>query len=73
MDKLDRITQDVQVMAGRPCIRGMRVTVNMIVGQIASGVTIEDLLEDYPYLERDDIQQALRFATQARKSAVIDK
>jgi uncharacterized protein (DUF433 family) len=51
----------------------MRVTVNMIVGQIASGVTIEDLLEDYPYLERDDIQQALRFATQARKSAVIDK
>lgn len=73
MDKLDRITQNAQVMAGRPCIRGMRVTVNMIVGQIASGVTIEDLLEDYPYLERDDIQQALRFATQARKSAVIDK
>jgi uncharacterized protein (DUF433 family) len=73
MDKLDRITQDAQVMAGRPCIRGMRVTVNMIVGQIASGVTIDDLLEDYPYLERDDIQQALRFAVQARKSTVIDK
>jgi uncharacterized protein (DUF433 family) len=73
MDKLDRITQDAQVMAGRPCIRGMRVTVNMIVGQIASGVTIDDLLEDYPYLERDDIQQALLFAVQARKSTVIDK
>jgi uncharacterized protein (DUF433 family) len=52
-------------MAGRPCIWGARVTVNMIVGQIASGVTIEDLLEDYPYLERADIQQALRFAIQA--------
>ncbi|MYM26007.1 DUF433 domain-containing protein [Duganella sp. FT135W] len=62
MDKFERITQDVRVMAGRPCIRGMRVTVGMIVGQIASGLTIEDLLADYPYLERDDILQALQFS-----------
>ncbi|MCB0904419.1 MAG: DUF433 domain-containing protein [Actinobacteria bacterium] len=49
-------------MGGRPCIRGMRVTVGMIVGQIGSGVTIEDLLADYPYLEREDVLQALRYA-----------
>ena len=49
-------------MGGRPCIRGMRVTVGMIVGQIGPGVTIEDLLADYPYLEREDVLQALRYA-----------
>lgn len=69
MEKFDRITQDVRVMAGRPCIRGMRVTVSMIVGQIASGLSIEDLLADYPYLERDDIMQALRFTARWREHA----
>jgi uncharacterized protein (DUF433 family) len=59
---LDRITRDPAVMGGRPCVRGMRVTVGMIVGQIGAGVTIEELLEAYPYLERDDILQALRYA-----------
>lgn len=49
-------------MGGKPCIRGMRVTVGMIVGQIGAGRTIEELLRDYPYLERDDIFEALRFA-----------
>ena len=49
-------------MGGRPCIRGMRVTVGMIVGQIGAGVSIEELLSDYPYLERDDIMQALQYA-----------
>ncbi|HPE11411.1 MAG: DUF433 domain-containing protein [Candidatus Nanopelagicales bacterium] len=62
MATLDRITRDPAVMGGRPCIRGMRVTVGMIVGQIGSGVTIEDLLADYPYLEREDVLQALRYA-----------
>ncbi|HPJ19472.1 MAG TPA: DUF433 domain-containing protein [Actinomycetota bacterium] len=56
------MTRDPAVMGGRPCIRGMRVTVGMIVGQIGSGVTIEDLLADYPYLEREDVLQALRYA-----------
>jgi uncharacterized protein (DUF433 family) len=50
------------MMGGRPCIRGMRVTVGMIVGQIAAGVSIDELLSDYPYLEREDIMQALRYA-----------
>jgi uncharacterized protein (DUF433 family) len=58
----DRITQDPALMGGKPCIRGMRVTVGMIVGQIGAGHTIDDLLTEYPYLERDDIFQALRYA-----------
>ena len=62
MAQLDRITRDPNVMGGKPCIRGMRVTVGMIVGQIGAGHTIEELLADYPYLEREDVLQALRYA-----------
>ncbi len=62
MDELDRITIIPDVMGGKPTIRGMRVTVGMIVGQIGAGRTIDDLLADYPYLEREDILQALRHA-----------
>ena len=57
-----RITQNPAVMGGKPCIRGKRVTVGMIVGQIGAGLTIDELLADYPYLEREDILQALRYA-----------
>jgi uncharacterized protein (DUF433 family) len=59
---LDRITQNPLVMGGKACIRGMRVTVGMVVGQIGAGHTIEEILADYPYLEREDILQALRYA-----------
>jgi len=62
MKTLQRITQHPDVMGGKPCIRGMRVTVGMIVGQIGAGHTIDDVLANYPYLERDDIMQALRYA-----------
>ncbi|RPH74613.1 MAG: DUF433 domain-containing protein [Nitrospiraceae bacterium] len=62
MERLDRITQQADVMGGKPCIRGMRVTVGMIVGQIGAGHTVEEILADYPYLEREDIMQALRYA-----------
>jgi uncharacterized protein (DUF433 family) len=62
MEAFPRITQRPGVMGGKPCIRGMRVTVSMIVGQIAAGVTIEQILRDYPYLEREDILEALRYA-----------
>ena len=62
MDQLDRITRQPEVMGGKACIRGMRVTVGMIVGQIGSGQSVEEVLADYPYLERDDIMQALRYA-----------
>lgn len=62
MKELDRITFNPAVMGGKPCIRGMRVTVGTIVGMVASGHTIEAILELYPYLEEKDIQQALSYA-----------
>jgi uncharacterized protein (DUF433 family) len=62
MTQFDRITLDPAVMGGKPCIRGLRVTVGMIVGQIGSGRSIEEVLADYPYLEREDVLQALRYA-----------
>jgi uncharacterized protein (DUF433 family) len=62
MTQFDRITQRPDVMGGKACIRGMRVTVGMIVGQLGSGITPEQILADYPYLEREDIMQAMRYA-----------
>ena len=62
MGQVDRITRNPAVMGGKACIRGMRVTVSMIVGQIGAGHSIEELLASYPYLEREDILQALRYA-----------
>lgn len=62
MYQLERITQQPGMMGGKACVRGMRVTVSMIVGQIGAGASIEDLLTEYPYLEREDIMQALRYA-----------
>jgi uncharacterized protein (DUF433 family) len=56
-----RITVNSEVMAGKPCIRGMRVTVGMILGELGAGTTIDELLVGYPYLERQDILEALRF------------
>ena len=70
MAQLDRITFDPSVMGGKPCIRGMRVTVGMIVGLVASGATTEDILADYPYLEAEDITAALSYA--AWRSEEID-
>jgi uncharacterized protein (DUF433 family) len=62
MRGLSRITFDPRVMGGRPCIRGMRVTVGMIVGLMASGHGKEDILKLYPYLEPKDIDEALAYA-----------
>jgi len=62
MKCLDRITLDPAVMGGKPCIRGMRVTVGMIVGMIASGHDRAQVLALYPYLEAEDIPQALSYA-----------
>jgi uncharacterized protein (DUF433 family) len=59
---LIRITQQPGVMGGKTCIRGMRVTVSNVVGQIGAGRAVDELLADYPYLEREDILQALRYA-----------
>lgn len=62
MADLDRITHDPGVMGGKPCIRGLRVTVGTIVGLLAAGQTAEQILAQYPYLERDDILAALAWA-----------
>lgn len=62
MDPLQRITRDPAVMGGRPCIRGMRVTVGTIVGLLAAGRTQEQILRAYPYPEAEDIRAALSYA-----------
>jgi uncharacterized protein (DUF433 family) len=62
VDTLERITADPDVMGGRPCIRGMRVTVGTVVGLVAAGHTPEEILRLYPYLEPQDISQALAYA-----------
>lgn len=62
MKNLTRITFDTNVMGGKPCIRGMRVTVGTIVGLVASGYSNEDILKAYPYLEAEDIREALAYA-----------
>jgi len=62
MRDLDRITFDPAVMGGKPCIRGLRVTVGTIVGLLASGRTEKEILQAYPYLEREDLRQALTYA-----------
>lgn len=65
---LDRITHRPDVMGGKASIRGMRVTVGMIVGQIAAGRSIDQVLADFPYLEREDVLQALRYAARLTES-----
>jgi len=72
MGNFTRITQNPAVMGGKPCIRGLRVTVGMIVGQIGAGRTVDELLADYPYLEREDILEALRYAAWRAQEREID-
>ena len=58
----DRITFDSKIMGGRACIRGMRIPVSVIVGQIAHGASFQEILENHPDLEQEDIQQAIEYA-----------
>ncbi len=62
MKHLTRITFNPEVMGGKPCIRGLRVTVGMLVGLVAAGHSTADILRAYPYLEVDDVQEALSYA-----------
>ena len=61
----ERITVSPDLMGGLPCIRGIRVTVSAVVGQLAAGRAIDEVLEDYPYLEREDVYAALEYAAAA--------
>jgi uncharacterized protein (DUF433 family) len=62
METFDRITFDPQIMGGRACIRGIRIPVSVIVGQIAHGATVDEILADYPDLVPEDVQQAIGYA-----------
>jgi uncharacterized protein (DUF433 family) len=62
MQKMTRITMNPKIMGGKPTIRGMRVTVGTIVGLIASGYSVNEIIKEYPYLEPEDIQQSLSYA-----------
>ncbi|MFM7146759.1 MAG: DUF433 domain-containing protein [Actinomycetales bacterium] len=62
MGEFDRITRNPAVMAGKPCIRGTRVTVGALVGHVAAGKTADEIVEAYPYVTAEDIAQALSYA-----------
>jgi uncharacterized protein (DUF433 family) len=66
----DRITFDPDVMGGRACIRGMRVTVSLVVNLVANGMSVPEIVEAYPYLEPDDIGQALRYVAWLAEESV---
>jgi uncharacterized protein (DUF433 family) len=71
MSEFDRITFDRSVMGGRACIRGMRITVSLVVNLIANGMSVEDILAEYPSLEPDDIRQSLQYAAYLASEEVI--
>jgi uncharacterized protein (DUF433 family) len=62
MDTFNRITFDPNLMGGRACIRGLRVTVALILNLIANGMTAKQIVKEYPYLEEEDIRQSLQYA-----------
>ena len=70
MEHFDRITFDPNIMGGKACIRGMRITVSLILNLIANGMTIVEIIEAYPYLEPEDIQQTLRYAAWLAEESV---
>ncbi len=70
MTRFDRITFDSNVMGGRATIRGMRVTVSLIVNLVANGMSSEQIIEAYPYLEPEDLQQALQYAAWLAEESV---
>ena len=72
MTEFTRITLNPKVMGGKACIRGMRVTVSMIVGQIGAGLSIDELLKAYPYVEREDVFEALRYSASLVQGREID-
>jgi len=74
MEQFTRISHNINIMGGKACIKGTRVTVGMILEQISEGKTPDELLEDYPYLSIDDIMQALKYAAwivQGREAEIV--
>ena len=71
INALDRITFDLNIMGGKACIRGMRVPVSLILNLLANGKSVVDIIDDYPYLEPEDIQQAMLYAAWLSEDKVI--
>jgi len=67
----ERITFDPKILGGRACVRGMRIPVSVIVGQIAHGATVEEVLREYPDLEREDVNEALEYAAWLAQERVV--
>jgi len=65
MSKFDRITSNPEILGGKACIRGMRISASLVVNLIANGMTVEQIIDEYPDLEAEDIRQALRYAAWA--------
>jgi uncharacterized protein (DUF433 family) len=72
MSEFSRISHNPAIMAGKPIVRGMRVTVGMILQQLGAGTTIDELLEHFPYLEREDILEAIAYAGEAISNPEFD-
>lgn len=72
MKQFDRITFDPNVMSGRACIRGMRITVSLVLNLIANGMNTEEIIEAYPYLEEEDLAQSLRYAAWLAEESVYE-
>jgi len=71
MTAFDRITHDPHVMGGKACIRGLRITVSLVVNLVANGMSPDEILEAYPYLETEDIRQSLRYAAWLAEESVL--
>jgi uncharacterized protein (DUF433 family) len=71
MNLLERITVEADKCGGRPCIRGLRIRVTDVLGMLAEGVSNEEILRDFPYLEPDDIKAALAYAARQTDHAVL--
>ncbi|HKQ48108.1 MAG TPA: DUF433 domain-containing protein [Phycisphaerae bacterium] len=71
MHPFDRITIDPQLMQGKPCVRGMRITVALVVNLVAAGMTKEEIIRSYPYLEPEDIAQCLSYASCAVNEEIM--
>lgn len=70
MTTLDRITFDPKIMGGRACIRGMRISVSLVLKLVANGMSAPEILSEYPDLEAEDIQQSLRYAARLAEDSV---
>jgi uncharacterized protein (DUF433 family) len=70
VEPFDRITFDPLVMGGKTCIRNMRVTVSLVINLVANGITTAEILDAYPYLEEEDIVQALRYGARLAEDQV---